>query len=227
MSTNTRIRVMLVNDHSIMRDGLRQVLEQTGKFEVVGNAGDGEEAVRTVQSIKPDVIIMDVIMPRMDGIEACREVMDMLPDTRVLMLTASNEEESLVQSIAAGATGYLQKYSGMEQLFATVRDVAGGEFRIPADAAKHLFAAIHDSAQVDDKELHRLTERESEILTLFAQGMTYAQIAEVIGNTRLTIRNSIYRIQNKLEIRTKQGIVVWAVRNGLLDDFVQTADPRE
>ena len=110
MSTNTRIRVMLVDDHSIMRDGLRQVLEQTGEFEVVGNAGDGEEAVRTVQSIKPDVIIMDVIMPRMDGIEACREVMDMLPDTRVLMLTASNEEESLVQSIAAGATGYLQKY---------------------------------------------------------------------------------------------------------------------
>ena len=221
MSTNTRIRVMLVDDHSIMRDGLRQVLEQTGEFEVVGNAGDGEEAVRTVQSIKPDVIILDVIMPRMDGIEACREVMDMLPDTRVLMLTASNEEESLVQSIAAGATGYLQKYSGMEQLLATVRDVAGGEFRIPAGAA------IHDSAQVDDKEVHRLTEREREILTLFAQGMTYAQIAEVIGNTRLTIRNSIYRIQNKLEIRTKQGIVVWAVRNGLLDDYVQTVDPRD
>ena len=225
MSTNTRIRVMLVEDHSIMRDGLRQVLEQTGEFEVVGNAGDGEEAVRTVQSIKPDVIIMDVIMPRMDGIEACREVMDMLPDTRVLMLTASNEEESLVQSIAAGATDYLQKHSGMEQLLATVRDVAGGEFRIPADAAKHLFAAIHDSAQVDDKEVHRLTERE--ILTLFARGMTYAQIAEVIGNSRLTIRNSIYRIQNKLGIRTKQGIVVWAVRNGLLDDYVQMVDPRD
>ena len=119
MSTNTRIRVMLVDDHSIMRDGLRQVLEQTGEFEVVGNAGDGEEAVRTVQSIKPDVIIMDVIMSRMDGIEACREVMDMLPDTRVLMLTASNEEESLVQSIAAGATGYLQKYSQPEQAIFT------------------------------------------------------------------------------------------------------------
>ena len=227
MSTNARIRVMLVDDHSIMRDGLRQVLEQTGEFEVVGNAGDGEEAVRTIQTIKPDVIIMDVIMPRMDGIEACREVMDMLPDTRVLMLTASNEEESLVQSIAAGATGYLQKYSGMEQLLATVRDVAGGEFRIPADAAKHLFAAIHGSAQVDDKEARGLTAKEREILTLFAQGMTYAQIAEVIGNTRLTIRNSIYRIQNKLGIRTKQGIVVWAVRNGLLDDYVQLADPRE
>ena len=75
--------------------------------------------------------------------------------------------------------------------------------------------------------MHRLTEREREILTLFAQGMTYAQIAEVIGNTRLTIRNSIYRIQNKLEIRTKQGIVVWAVRNGLLDDYVQIVDPRD
>ena len=92
---------------------------------------------------------------------------------------------------------------------------------------KHLFAAIHDSAQVDDKEVYRLTEREREILTLFAQGMTYAQIAEVIGNTRLTIRNSIYRIQNKLEIRTKQGIVVWAARNGLLDDYVQIVDPRD
>ena len=217
---------MLVDDHSIMRDGLRQVLEQTGEFEVVGDAGDGEEAVRTVQSINPDVVIMDVIMPRMDGIEACREVMDMLPDTRVLMLTASNEQESLVQSIAAGATGYLQKYSGMEQLLATVRDVASGEFRIPADAARHLFAAIHDSTQVDEREALAaraggLNAKEREILTLFAQGMTYAQIAEVIGNTRLTIRNTIYRIQNKLGIRTKQGIVVWAVRNGLLDDYVQ------
>ena len=225
MTTDAHTRVMLVDDHSIMRDGLRRVLEECGEFEVVGHAGDGEEAVRKVESVSPDVIIMDVMMPRKDGIDACREIMELLPHTRVLMLTASNSEDALVQSVAAGATGYLQKYSGMEQLLSTVREVADGEFRIPADAARRMVESLRSSAQNDDTEMHGLTPKETEILTLFSQGLSYAQIADEVGNTRLTVRNNIYRIQSKLGIGTKQGIVVWAVRNGLLDDFVQEIDP--
>lgn len=225
MTADTPTRVMLVDDHSIMRDGLRRVLEECGEFEVVGAAGDGEEAIGKVEGIRPDVVIMDVMMPRKDGIDACREIMEMLPRTRVLMLTASNNEDALVQSVAAGATGYLQKYSGMEQLLSTVREVADGEFRIPADAARRMVESLRSTAQEDEQETHGLTPKETEILTLFSQGLSYAQIADEVGNTRLTVRNNIYRIQRKLGIGTKQGIVVWAVRNGLLDDFVQEIDP--
>ena len=112
LTAPTPARVMLVDDHSIMRDGLQEVLERSGEFEVVGQAGDGVAAVESAQSLRPDVIIMDVIMPLKNGIDACREIMDLLPDTRVLMLTAATEDDAVIEAIAAGATGYLQKFSG-------------------------------------------------------------------------------------------------------------------
>ena len=131
MSTAVRIRVMVVDDHPIMRDGLRDALEASGRFEVVGQAEDGEEAVRTVEELKPDVIVMDVIMPNKDGIDACREIMERLPETRVLMLPASTGEDAVIEAVAAGATGYLQKYSRPEELVETLLDVAEGRLRIP------------------------------------------------------------------------------------------------
>ena len=108
MSSMGRIRVMVVDDHPVVRSGLRDVLEASGRCEVVGQAGDGEEAVEMVEDLNPDVIVMDVIMPRKDGIDACREIMERLPDTRVMMLTAATEEDAVIEAIAAGATGYLQ-----------------------------------------------------------------------------------------------------------------------
>ena len=108
MSSDTLTRVVLVDDHDIMRDGLREVLERSGDFEVIGEAGDGDSAVRVAQDLRPDVVIMDVMMPLKDGIEAFREITDSLPETRVLILTASSEEDAVVESFAAGATGFLQ-----------------------------------------------------------------------------------------------------------------------
>ena len=220
MAPDTHTRVMLVDDHEIMRDGLREVLQRAGDFEVVGQAGDGEAAVKVAQSLKPDVIIMDVMMPLKNGIDACREITEALPDTRVLILTAATEEDAVLEAIAAGATGYLQKYSGKKELLRTVRDVAAGEYRIPADAMRRALAEIRASAQREKtSEPGRLTQREQEILALFAQGLSYAKIAEIRGNQPVTIRNTIYSIQNKLGIETKQELVVWAVRNGLLDGW--------
>ena len=115
---------MLVDDHQVMRDLLRDALENTGEFQVVAQAADGQEALRLVAEAAPDVIVMDVIMPVMDGMDACRQITELVPGTRVLMLTASNEKDAIVRSIAAGATGYLQKYSGKEQLLTTLREVA-------------------------------------------------------------------------------------------------------
>ncbi len=218
MTTHTQTRVMLVDDHSIMRDLLRDALENTGEFLVVAQAADGAEALRLVAEAAPDVIVMDVIMPVMDGIEACREITELLPDTRVLMLTASNEKDTIVRSIAAGATGYLQKYSGKEQLLTTLREVAEGEFRIPGNAARRLSRAVRSGPGGGASEpLNALTEREREILKLFAQGLTYQEIGEIRNTSGLTVRNAVSGIQRKLGFKTRQQLVVWAVRIGLVD----------
>ena len=218
MTTGNRTSVMLVDDHSIMRDLLRDALENTGEFQVVAQAADGQEALRVVEEAVPDVIVMDVIMPVMDGIEACRQITELLPGVRVLMLTASNEQDAIVRAIAAGATGYLQKYSGKEQLLTTLREVAEGEFRIPGDAARRLARAVRSPSSDDAADLlGTLTEREREILKLFAGGLTYQEIGEVREISALTVRNAVSAVQRKLGFRTRQQMVLWAVRAGLVD----------
>ena len=219
MTGKTLTRVMLVDDHSIMRDLLRDALENTGEFQVVAQAADGQEALRLVQEVAPDVIVMDVIMPVMDGIDACREITELLPDTRVLMLTASNEQDAIVRAIAAGATGYLQKYSGKEQLLATLREVAEGEFRIPGSAARRLARAVRSPlADAASERLDTLTDREREILKQFAAGLSYQEIGDVREISPLTVRNAVSGVQKKLGFRTRQQMVVWAIRAGVVDD---------
>ena len=218
MRPTAQTRVLLVDDHEIMRDGLREVLQRSGAFDVVGEAGDGETAVRVARSVKPDVVIMDVMMPVKSGIDACREITETLPDTRVLILTAASEEDAVMEALTAGAVGYLQKYSGKEDLLRAVGDVAKGQYRMPADAIRRVISGIRTAEQGKADESRKLTQREREILTMFAQGQSYAMIAEARGNQPLTIRNAIYGIQDKLATETKQELVVWAVRNGLLDD---------
>ncbi len=216
--TPTPVRVLLVDDHPVIRDGLQQVLERTGEFEVVGHAGDGEEAEQIAKEVVPDLIIMDVLMPGRDGIDACREIIDALEDVRVLMLTASTERDAVIEAVAAGADGYLQKFTGTEQLLATVRDVAGGEYRMPRDVMRRVFRRLRRMPRESDSPKRKeLTSREKEILALYAKGMSYAAIAESRGNRSSTVRNTISHIQDKLGFGSKQEIVVWAVRNGLVD----------
>ena len=227
MSSAGRIRAMVVDDHPVMRNGLREVLEASGRFEVVGLAGDGEEAVGTVEELKPQVIVMDVIMPGKDGIDACREIMELLPDTRVMMLTASSEEDAVIEAIAAGATGYLQKYSRPEELVGAVLDVAEGRLRIPEEAVRQVFAMIRgERGLASRRRTDKLTALERETLVLFASGRSYVDIAQDRGNSVVTVRNTLYRLQNKLGIGTKQELVVWAVRNGLLDEVAAGVDPQ-
>ena len=225
MSVTGRTKVMLVDDHPIMRSGLRDVLEASGRFEVVGQAGDGEEAVRTVGELEPEVIVMDVIMPNKDGIDACREIQEFLPETRVLMLTASSEEDAVIEAIAAGATGYLHKYSRPEELVQAVLDVAEGRLRIPDKVISKVFAMVRADRELASRQASaKLTALERDVLTLFASGTSYSEMADVRGNSVVTIRNTLYRIQDKLRIGTKQELVIWAVRNGLVDDVVVGAD---
>ena len=218
--------MMVVDDHPIMRNGLRDTLEASGRFEVVGQAKDGEEAVRTVEEIDPQVIVMDVIMPNKDGIDACREIQELLPETRVLMLTAATEEDAVIEAIAAGATGYLQKYSRPEELVEAVLDVAEGRLRIPEEAVRQVFAMIRgERGLASRRRTDKLTALERETLVLFASGRSYVDIAQDRGNSVVTVRNTLYRLQNKLGIGTKQELVVWAVKNGLLDEVAASQKP--
>ncbi len=173
------------------------------------------EAVKAASELLPDVIVMDVMMPGMDGVEACREILESAPGTRVVMLTASIEEDAVIEAVAAGATGYLQKLSGMDRLVSTLKLVAAGEMPVPPDVVRRVFASIRRGAKAEEDEL---TGREKEMLVSFCRGMSYHAIAEARGVKPVTIRNGLYSIQSKLGLGTKQEIVVWAVRNGLLDE---------
>ena len=221
MSSSGRIRVMVVDDHPIVRDGIGDALEASGRFEVVGLAGDGEEAVGTVEGLAPEVVVMDVMMPKKDGIDACREIMELLPDTRVLMLTASNVEDAVIEAVAAGATGYVLKYARPEELVEAVLDVAEGRLRLPDKAVREVFAMVRGDRKLAARQaLDQLSALQRETLALFASGASYTKIAEVRGKSPITVRNTLSRIQDKLGVDSKQELVVWAVRNGLLDDVV-------
>ena len=217
MSTESRrIRVLLADDHAVTREGLQAILERSEEFEVVGHARDGVEAVKAASELSPDVIVMDVMMPGKDGVEACREIMESLPETRVIMLTASTEGDAVIEAVAAGATGYLQKVADMDQVLAMMKGAATGEVRLPTEVVRRVFDRIRSGAR--SKEEVDLTPREKEMLVSFCRGMSYVAIAEAREVKVVTVRNAIYTIQVKLGVASKQEIVVWAVRNGLLDD---------
>ena len=220
-NTTTPIRTMIVDDHSIVRDGISQALEESGLFCIVGQASDGVEATRLAGQLDPELIIMDVIMPNKDGVEACRDIMSTQPSTRVIIFTASTEDDAIIEAVAAGATGYLPKEANREQLLSTAKRVADGEIQIPPHLIQEVFAGIRGTERPRDRQRNLLTQREREILTAFAKGMSYAEIAQDRQIRPTTARNAIYGIQHKLDINTMQELVVWAVRNGLLDDYTR------
>ena len=218
LSDCRKIGVMVVDGHNVVREGIGELLGRAGDFEVVAEAGDGGKAVEAAASAKPDLVVTEVVLPSKSGIDACREIRSMLPDTRVLMLTASTEEDDVLQAVAAGATGYLPKSTTGQKLVATLREVAEGEFRAPADAMRRMAASVPARlSQTEADQAASLNARERQILGLFCQGMSYSEIGEIIGYRPLSIRNAIYSIQSKLKVKSKQEMVVRAVRSGLLD----------
>ena len=218
MTSAGRTRVMLVNKESLMGDLLRDLLEGTGEFEVVALAVDGGEAVGMVEEAHPDLVVMDLVLPVMGGIEACREILGLLPDARVAMLVASVEQDSVVGAVAAGAMGYLERGSGKEHLLEMLRGVSRGEFRIPGSAAGLLAGSLRSwSRGAVSERLDVLTERERRILRLFADGLSYQEIAEIRNTALESVRNAVSVIQKKLGFKTRYQMLVWAVRAGVGD----------
>ena len=220
MPENGAIRVMVVDDHPVVREGIQRLLQHFAEFDVVGVAGSGEEAVQLASQVAPDVIIMDVIMPGMGGVDACREIIHLMPGVGVLMLTASTAPAAVIEGVAAGASGYLLKDSGVEQLVGTIREVAEGRVNLTADALRQAAMLIRkDHAGAGFRGPDLLTTRETELLRLFCRGLSYAQISAAAEVGQSTVRNTLDRVQHKAGAGSKTEMVVWAVRAGLLDDL--------
>ena len=216
------IRVLVVDDHALFRRGLEMVLIQESDIEVVGEAADGEAAVARAAELLPDVVLLDVRMPRGSGIEACSAIKDVAPSARIIMLTISDEEADLYEAIKAGATGYLLKEISIDEVAAAVRSVYDGQSLIsPSMASKLLteFAlmAKRTNERANQVPAPRLTERELEVLKLVARGMNNRDIARELFISENTVKNHIRNILEKLQLHSRMEAVVYAVREKLLE----------
>ncbi len=221
MVADDAIRVLIVDDHALFRRGLEMVLEGEPGIEVVGEASDGHEALEQAEAAAPDVVLMDVRMPRRSGIEATRAIKDAVPTARILMLTISDDEADLYEAIKAGASGYLLKEISIEEVAGAVRSVFAGQSLIsPAMASKLLseFAAmVKRQEERTQMPGPRLTERELEVLKLVARGLSNRDIGKDLFISENTVKNHVRNILEKLHLHSRMEAVVYAVREKLLD----------
>jgi two-component system, NarL family, response regulator DevR len=206
----TKTRIMIVDDHEVVRLGLRTAFELEPDLVVVGEASNGAEALAKMAVLDPQLILMDVRMEKMDGIETCREIKNRYPDVHILMLTSYTNEDAVIASILAGASGYLLKHLSRAELLRSIRKAAVGQMLIDADATKR---AMERMIQMPGSEL---TEREREVLALIARGYTNKQIAEALTVTEKTARNHVSHILEKLGLSRRSEAAVYAVEHKLV-----------
>jgi two-component system NarL family response regulator len=219
--TGEPIRVLVVDDHALFRRGLQMVLEQEPDIDVVGEASDGAEAVARSAETTPDIVLMDVRMPKRGGIDACMAIKDTVPSAKIIMLTISDEEADLYDAIKAGAMGYLLKEISIEEVATAIRAVHGGQSLIsPSMAAKLLNEFATMIKRTDDRPqlpAPRLTEREMEVLRLVARGLNNRDIARQLFISENTVKNHLRNILEKLQLHSRMEAVVYAVREKLLE----------
>jgi DNA-binding NarL/FixJ family response regulator len=211
----TAIRLMLADDHRMLREGLSRSMREQG-FDIVGEAGDGAEAVALALAVRPDVILMDVTMPEIDGVEACRQVRAQLPDTKVVMLTMHADQGVLTSAIRAGATGYLVKDCSTEEIASAVRMAAGGETALSPQLAASMLNEVRRWDQPHKEEERVVTKREEEVLQLIADGCSTPEVAEKLYISQKTVKNHLASIYQKLDARDRTQAVLQAVRMGIV-----------
>lgn len=216
-----RIRVLVVDDHTLFRQGLLSLLQDMPEIEVVGEAGEGREALRLLHSLRPDVLLLDVNMPGMSGVEVVREARRARLSTRIVMLTISREERDLWGALQAGADGYLLKNLEPEQLHRALLAVAEGQSVLSPEVTRPVLEAVRDTAGRGRAEV-LLTEREREVLKALAKGLTTAQIAHTLFMSENTVKTHVRHILRKLEAHSRIEAVTKALQRGLLQpDDVQ------
>ncbi len=205
------ISVLLTDDHRVVRQGIRMVLDLDPELEVVGEASNGEEALRQARRLKPDVVLMDLVMPVMDGVKATGEIRRELPDTEVVALTSVLEDASVTGAMKAGAIGYLLKNTGGEELRRAIKAAAAGQVQLAPEAAARLMREVRIPETPE-----ALTERETEVLKLLARGQANKQIARSLYIGEKTVKTHVRRILKKLSVRSRTQAALYAARNGLV-----------
>ncbi len=205
------IRVLIADDHEVVREGLALLLGADDDLVVVGRAVDGAEAVEAASEHRPDVVLMDLSMPNLDGVEATRRIVEQVPDCRVLVLTSFSDQDRVIEAIDAGATGYLLKDLEAESLRRSVRDAAAGRSPIDSRAASVLLAE-----RTSQRSAPLLTDRETAVLRLVGQGLANKQIALRLGIREATVKNHLTRVFGRLGVTDRTQAALWAERHGLL-----------
>jgi DNA-binding NarL/FixJ family response regulator len=207
------VRVLLADDHKVVRQGLRMFLSLDGEFEVIGEAENGEEALRLARELSPDVVLMDLLMPVMDGIEATRRIRHELPDVEVVALTSVLEDASVSGAVKAGAIGYLLKNTQDEELRQALKAAAAGKVQLAPEAASRLMREV----RTPEKGAHEgLTARETEVLRLLARGQANKQIARSLGIGEKTVKTHVSSILAKLNVQSRTQAALYAANAGLV-----------
>jgi DNA-binding NarL/FixJ family response regulator len=218
-SIMTKIRILLADDHTILRQGLKRILELDPTFEVVGEAGDGREAVKKAEALTPDVVVMDISMPILNGIEATRQIAKALPKTKILILTVHESDQIALEILHAGATGYLLKDTAADELTAAIKAVYRGDSYLSPSIAKKVISQFLDIAkgkvQPEDK-FSLLTSREREILQLIAEGYSNKEIADMLYISEKTVKTHRENIMRKLDLHNVAELVKYALQRGII-----------
>ncbi len=212
MTESESIRVIIVDDHTVVRSGLRAVLDASEGLELIGEAGDGEEAVKICERLQPDVVLMDLQMPKMDGVEATRIIHGRWPQIHIIALTSYKEKEYVEGVLKAGATSYLLKNVSAEELVSAINKVVLDQPSLSPEAAQVLIQAVNQPSQPG----FDLTDREREILTLMVEGKSNSEISESIFITQATVKYHVSNILSKLGVTSRTEAVVIAIKNNLV-----------
>ncbi|MGH7231088.1 MAG: response regulator [Nitrospiraceae bacterium] len=216
-----RIRVLIADDHRVVREGLSAILKSKENIEVVGEAQDGQEAVEKARSLVPDVVLMDVSMPRMGGVEATRVIKRELPHIGIVALTMYEEQQYIFDLVRAGATGYLLKDTDSSQIVKAIQSIYRGESLIHPSVASKILAEFSLLAQKKGKKPswveHDLTEREITVLRLVADGKTNKEIANALDLSEKTVKNHVRNIFHKLQVYDRTQAAILAIRKGLIE----------
>jgi NarL family two-component system response regulator LiaR len=210
------ITVMIVDDHAVVRQGIRALLDAEGGFHVVGEAGSGGEAALLAADLAPDVVLMDLVMPEMDGVTATRLIKQQSPRSQVIVLTSYHEDEHIYPAIRAGALSYLLKSVGLDELVGAVRKAARGEATLHPHVAARLAQELHGAPAGTRWLYDTLSEREREVLSLIATGLTNAQIAERLVISERTVKSHVNNILSKLQVADRTQAAIFAWREGVV-----------
>lgn len=208
------IRIFIADDHAIVRRGIQSLIATEPGMEVIDEASNGKDAVRLVQELNPDVILMDMVMPEMDGVEAISQISRQNSDTRILALTSFSENDKVLPAIKAGVLGYLLKDTSPQRLLQAIRDVACGVSSLDPDVALKLIQEINRPTDKTPRQ-DALSEREIEVLKLIAQGLSNQDIADALHISERTVRNHVGNILNKLHLANRTQAALHALREGL------------